>query len=59
MNRNKLRAIVDGLLVLVSIGMIGLVMCWSIETVDWPGWYRLVNALPLPDWLKTRLLWWL
>lgn len=58
MNRNRLRALVDGVLILVSLIMLLCVVCWSVSVFDWPGWIRFVNALPLPGKLKMWLWGW-
>lgn len=58
MNRDKLRAIVNGLLILLSVGSLGLVVFWAFNVFDWPGWIRFVNALPLPGKLKMWLWGW-
>lgn len=58
MTRDRLRAIVDALLVFLSVGLLGLVMFWVYNVLDWPGWIRFVNALPLPGKLKMWLWGW-
>lgn len=58
MTRDRLRAIVDALLVFLSVGLLGLVMFWVYNVLDWPGWIRFVNALPLPGKFKMWLWGW-
>lgn len=56
MNRDKWRAIVNGLLIL--LGTLGLVVFWAFNVFDWPAWIRFVNALPIPGKLKMWLWGW-
>lgn len=58
MNRDRLRALVDGLLIILSLIMLLCVFCWAVSVFDWPGWIRFVNALPLPGKLKMWLWGW-
>lgn len=58
MDRQRRRALVDGLLILAAGLAVVVFFCVAWSACDRLGWVRFVAALPFPGWVKMLLWGW-